>query len=162
MKLIRVIAASLAVLVASSVSSFAPQANAQSSILSTVLSGSSSGRTAGAAVKALYQTYKSTGTIDLKNTANIVNITRLTTSIKGLKGQTNKSQFYKDFAKGLVLGSDSLITSALSGNATQSLSKLANGLDFNTLLGTNTKVEDKIAGQKEIVSTVTDLFKMFK
>ena len=58
----------------------------------------SNGQAAGAALKALYTQYKADGKIDLSNINNIMNLAALANNVKDLKGKTNKSAFYKDFA----------------------------------------------------------------
>lgn len=162
MKIVRIVAASLAVLMFSSIGSLAPQASAQSSILSSLVSGSSSGQAAGAAVKAMYSEYKTTGKIDLTSPTNLLNITKLTTGIQGLKGKSARSTFYKDFAKGLVVGSESLIPTTKSTEATSTLSNLANKLNFGAILNTDAPKEQKQESQEQVVSTVTNLFKLLQ
>lgn len=161
-RILRVVTILFSALMLSSVCSFAPQAKAQSGLLGSLLSGSSSGQTTGAAVKSLYEDYKKVGKIDLNNPNTILNVTKLATGIQGLKGQSDKSKFYKDFAKGLVLGSNSLISTATSSAATSTLAGLANNLDFGALLGKDTPKEEKTQSQQEVISGVSKLFSLFK
>ena len=76
----------------------------------TTTAATSNGQAAGVALKALYTQYKADGKLDMGNLTNLMNLTTLATNVQGLKGQSNKSAFYMDFAKGLVLGSNNLVT----------------------------------------------------
>ena len=64
----------------------------------TVAPATSEGQAAGVALKALYTQYKADGKLDMANLTNIMNLATLANNVKDLKGQTNKSAFYKDFA----------------------------------------------------------------
>ena len=68
------------------------------------------GKAAGVALRALFTQYKADGKFDMGNLNNLLNLTSLANNIQGLKGQTNKGAFYKDFASGLVMGSNNLVT----------------------------------------------------
>lgn len=89
-------------------------------------SGSTSGQASGAALKNLYSQYKTDGKIDVTNLNNVINLATLANGIQGLKGQDDKTAFYTDFAMGLILGSNNLVTQTTAPTVTNSLSGLAN------------------------------------
>jgi hypothetical protein len=64
---------------------------------------------------------------------NIVNLTTLASNVKGLKGLTDKSTFYKDFAAGLIVGSNNLITQNNSTAVMSGLTNLVNNVDLSAL-----------------------------
>ena len=106
---------------------------ATSSTTTTESAGTTNGKAAGSALKSLYAQYKADGKLDMSNLNNIMNAATLATNVKGLKGQTDKTTFYKDFASGLILGSENLVTSATSSNVMSGLSNLANNVDLSSL-----------------------------
>ena len=87
--------------------------------------GVTGGQASGAALKNLYAQYQADGKIDVTNINNVVNLATLANGIQGLKDQDDKSAFYADFAKGLVLGSGNLISNTTAPSVTSSLSGLA-------------------------------------
>lgn len=91
------------------------------------------GQAAGAALKSLYTQYKADGKLDVTNLTNIVNLTTLASNVKGLKGLTDKSTFYKDFAAGLIVGSNNLITQNNSTAVMSGLTNLVNNVDLSAL-----------------------------
>lgn len=108
-------------------------ANAAPSIFgSGKSSGTTNGVACGAALNSLYTQYKADGKIDTKNISNIVNLATLANGVESLKGQSDKSTFFKDFATGLIAGSRNLVTSKTAGSVTSTLSSLAN-LDLSAL-----------------------------
>ncbi len=111
-------------------------ANSTSSVATT------NGQACGAALKNLYTQYKSDGSLDLKNISNVVNLATLANGVEGLKGQDDKSTFYKEFAAGLVLGSNNLVSQSNSTNVTSSLASLA-GLDLSSLTSAATSALTK-------------------
>lgn len=98
--------------------------------------------------------------------------------IQGLKGLDDKSAFYKDFATGLILGSNNLITNnnssaitgLLGGLASQNLSGLTgiatgalNNMVSSAASGTQnalSAISDKTAGVASTVSTLSSIFNM--
>lgn len=92
-----------------------------------------SGSASGKALKALYTQYKADGKkIDMTNMSNILNLASLATSIQGIKGQKSNSSFYKDFTKGMILGSTNLVNNTNSSSIMSGLNGLAN-LDLSSL-----------------------------
>ena len=130
----------------------------------------SNGQAAGAALKALYTQYKADGKIDLSNINNIMNLAALANNVKDLKGQTNKSAFYKDFAAGLVTGSNSLVTSSNSTAVMNGLSKLVNNVDLTVLQGKASEVVENVTTKgsaaledaNQIATSVSSILKLLK
>lgn len=129
---------------------------AASSTVSTT--GSLNGQKAGAALKSLYAQYKADGKLDMTNLTNLVNLATLAQNVEGLKGQTDKSAFYKDFAAGLILGSENLITEKASSKVTDALTSLANNVDLDGLKDkATTAVSNAAATGTEVVQNATDI-----
>lgn len=96
-------------------------------------SGSANGQASGAALKSLYSQYKTDGKVDLTNLNNIVSMAQLVNGIQGLGGVDDKSKFYTDFAAGLILGSNNLVTQQTSKPVTGTLQTLASGTDLSAI-----------------------------
>jgi hypothetical protein len=96
----------------------------------------SNGQAAGAALKSLDTQYKADGKLDMTNLNNILNLTTLSNNIKELKGMSDKSKFYKDFATGLIKGSDSLVNKSNSTSVMNGLTNLVNNVDLSALTQT--------------------------
>lgn len=151
------------------------------------ISASANGQASGAALKSLYAQYKTDGKVDMKNLNNIMNVVALANGIQGLKGQTDKSAFYKDFAAGLILGSNNLVTnknssavtgllgtlannnlSALTGLATGAVNNAANNAASAaaTAAGnaatTLSNISEKTEGVANTISTLSTIFGMLK
>ena len=144
----------------------------------TTVSPTVNGQAAGAALKSLYGQYKVDGKLDMSNLSNIMNLTTLATNVQGLKGQTDKSAFYKDFASGLILGSGSLVTAKNSSNVMSGLTSLVNNVDLSGLIKTKAAettadVSEKTAATaataatalsnaSDIADSVTNILNIFK
>lgn len=136
----------------------------------TETAATTNGQAAGAALKALYSQYKTDGKLDMGNLTNIMNLAALANNVKDLKGQTNKSAFYKDFATGLVSGSGSLVSSANSNNVMNGLTNLVNNVDLSSLQGkatdvvsnVKTKGTEALTNANQIATSVTSILNLFK
>ena len=95
--------------------------------------GSVNGQTSGAALKSLYSQYKTDGKVDLANLNNVISIAQLVNGIQGLKNVDDKSKFYGDFAAGLILGSNNLVTQQTSNPVTSTLQGLVQGTDLTAI-----------------------------
>ena len=130
----------------------------------------SNGQAAGAALKALYTQYKADGKLDMSNLTNIMNLATLANNVKDLKGQTSKTAFYKDFATGLVSGSNNLVTSSNSNAVMNGLTNLVNKVDLSALQGKATDVVSNVSTKgtaaienaNQIASSVTGILNLFK
>ena len=96
-------------------------------------SASVSGQASGAALKSLYSQYQTDGQIDITNLNNIIMLAQLSNGIQGLKDVDDKSEFYNEFAQGLILGSDRLVTKNTASTVTSTLQSLASGTDLSTI-----------------------------
>lgn len=136
----------------------------------TTTAATTNGQAAGAALKALYTQYKTDGKLDMANITNIMNLATLATNVKDLKGQTNKTAFYKDFATGLVAGSSNLVTSGNSNLVMNGLSNLVNNVDLSALQGKATDVVSNVTTKgtaalenaNQIATSVTSILNLFK
>lgn len=150
---------------------------ASSSTTETVSAGTTNGQAAGVALKGLYTQYKADGKLDMGNLTNLMNLATLASNVQGLKGQTNKSAFYKDFAAGLITGSNNLVTSKNSTSVMSGLTNLVNNVDLsgltsktadassavsNALSGASSKANTAIDNANEIASSVTNILNLFK
>ena len=143
--------------------------------------GTTNGQASGAALKNLYTQYKTDGKVDLNNVNNLMNMVALATGIQGLKGQTDKSAFYTDFAAGLILGSNNLVNKNTSSAVTGLLGNLVNGNNLNALTSlagnaltnaannaaTNAtsplaSITEKTEGVASTISTLSSIFGMLK
>ena len=147
----------------------------------TVSAATTNGQAAGAALKALYTQYKADGKLDMGNLTNLMNLTTLATNVQGLKGQSNKSAFYMDFAKGLVMGSNNLVTESNSASVMSGLTNLVNNVDLSALTasaedkagaaasalteklaGASDKANAAVENATEIAGAVTNILNLFK
>lgn len=136
----------------------------------TPTAAASNGQAAGAALKALFTQYKADGKLDMANLSNIMNLATLANNVKDLKGQTDKSSFYKDFATGLVAGSNNLVSSSNSSAVMSGLSKLVNNVDLSGLQGKATDVVSNVTTKgsaalenaNQIATSVSSILNLFK
>lgn len=131
------------------------------------------GSTTGSALKTLYTQYKADGNkLNMNNAQNLLALASLASNVNGLKGQGKESGFYKDFAKGLVVGSSNLVTSNNSSSIMSGLTNLA-GMDLSGLAGaasnasskassTASNVSSAISNASEIANSVSGILGLFK
>lgn len=142
-----------------------------------VTAATTNGQAAGAALKALYSQYKADGKLDMGNLSNIMNLTTLATNVKDLKGQTNKTSFYKDFAAGLVTGSNNLVNSTNSTSIMNGLQNLVSNVDLSgltqkaettasslteKLTAASGKATTAVENANEIATSVSSILNLFK
>ena len=132
-----------------------------------VTTGSTNGQAAGAALKALYTQYKADGNkLNMTNLTNIVNLTTLANNVQGLKGMSNKADFYKEFASGLVLGSNNLVSQSNSNSIMNGLQNLVNNVDLSGLQSKTENAAAKGAAALEnattIANSVSSILNIFK
>lgn len=143
----------------------------------TATAATSNGQAAGVALKSLFTQYKADGKLDMGNLNNLMNLAALATNVQGLKGQTDKTTFYKDFASGLVLGSNNLVNSANSTSIMSGLQNLVNNVDLSgltqkaettkenlteKLTAASSKANTAVANATEIAGAVTNILNLFK
>ena len=122
---------------------------------SVTTSAATDGHAAGVALKSLYGQYKTDGKLDMSNLTNIVNLASLAQNIKGLKGLQDKSVFYKEFASGLILGSDNLVTQQTSSSVMSGLSGLANNIDLSSLQAKASQFAGDVTEKAESAAATT-------
>ena len=147
----------------------------------TVAPATSEGQAAGVALKALYGQYKADGKLDMSNLTNLMNLAALATSVQNLKGQTDKTTFYKDFVKGLITGSNNLVNENNSTSIMSGLQNLVNNVDLSgltasaeekaesaaatlteKLTGASEKANTAVENATEIEGAVTNILTLFK
>jgi hypothetical protein len=147
----------------------------------TVAPATSDGQAAGVALKALYGQYKADGKLDMSNLTNLMNLAALATSVQNLKGQTDKTTFYKDFVKGLISGSNNLVNADNSTSIMSGLQNLVNNVDLSGLTasaeekaesaaatlteklsGASEKANTAVENATEIATAVTNILNLFK
>ena len=147
----------------------------------TVAPATSEGQAAGVALKALYGQYKADGKLDMSNLTNLMNLAALATSVQNLKGQTDKTTFYKYFVKGLISGSNNLVNENNSTSIMSGLQNLVNNVDLSgltasaeekaeaaaatlteKLAGASEKANTAVENATEIAGAVTNILNLFK
>ena len=127
----------------------------------------STGTSTGTALLAIYNVLKSTGTIDLSNLTNLINLGQILTGANSVADAS--ASYLEKFATGLISGSSNLINNSnVSGviNALQSLSKVdtTSLVDAATAAasGTLTKLNNSTAGVSETLSALNSIYKLLK
>ena len=117
-------------------------------------------------LKSLYTQYKADGKLDMSNITNLLNLTTLATNVQGLKGITNKTDFYRDFAAGLVMGSNNLVSQTNSTSIMNGLQNLVNNVDLSGLQSKTENAAAKGAAALEnattIANSVSSILNIFK
>lgn len=108
-----------------------------------------SGKQCAIASNSLYNTYKSTGKLDLSNNTNVTNILTVITSYNQLKENKNNTSYRKAFAKGAASAGTQLITSA---NSERFIDALLNCTALNGVTAQN------IQQKAQTASTIITLF----
>jgi hypothetical protein len=101
--------------------------------------------------------------------------------VKDLKGQSNKSTFYKEFVKGLISGSNNLVNSNNSTSVMNGITNLVNNVDLSgltqkaedtasnatsaiasALTGASDKANTAVENASQIASSVSSILNLFK
>lgn len=125
-------------------------------------SASSTGTNTGSAIAALYQILKATGTIDLSNLTNLINLGKILTGANALTGAT--TAFTDDFASGLIKGSSNLVNSSNVAKVLTGLQSLSS-LDTSALstaasfaaTGSEPEISASSKGVSTTMSAITSL-----
>ena len=134
------------------------------SVIKSVTSdASSTGISTGSALATLYQIFRSTGSIDLSNLANIINIGKILTGASSLTDAT--SSFTDQFISGLMSGSSNLVNNSNANGVMNALKMLSN-IDTSAITsaaaaaanGTATQLNNSMAGVASTMSTLTSIF----
>lgn len=107
----------------------------------TTATPTSNGQASGAALKSLYTQYKADGKLDMTNINNILNLAALSQAVTELKdaGTVDKSDYIKEFATGLILGSNNLVNQTNSTPVVSGLTNIA-GIDLSAVKGAATSL----------------------
>ena len=116
------------------------------------------GQSAGKALRGLYTQYKADGKFDYSNINNIINTVSLVNSCQNLKTNIKDSDYWKSFAAGLVIGSESLVTDELSGTVTEQLNDLVQNINSEQL----NKVTTQAATVKSAADNISSLMSLFQ
>lgn len=128
------------------------------------------GQSAGTAMKNIFAQYCADGyRLDMSNFNNLLNIASLAANIQSIKEAETDKTYYKDYAQGLVLGSENLVTEENTAQVIDGLAGLANiNLDGVTS-GASEKVQEVkaegaavIQNATEIANSVSTLMSLFK
>lgn len=95
----------------------------------------SNGQASGAALRNLYTQYKADGNkVDMTNISNILNLATLSQAVTELKdaGKVDKSDYVREFATGLILGSNNLVNQTNSTPVVSNLTNIA-GIDLSSV-----------------------------
>lgn len=112
-----------------------------------------SGQQTGVALSALHSQYKAAGKVDMSDFSNILNVAIVANAAQTLKEQTEGGQYYKDFGKGLIVGSNELVSDATLGNVVAGISALTN-VDVDSLQG---KGDNAAAKGVEAMENLADI-----
>ena len=153
----------VALLVLSSCSALKGTSSNANTVASAVSSATSSdGMAAGQALSAIYKQYKADGKYDYTNLNNALNTIKLLQSCQNLKSNAKNSTYWKNFAAGLVLGSNNLVTDQLSGTVTNSLNSLVSNVDTQKLQSAGQNATDAINTAKQTASSISNILSLFK
>lgn len=95
-----------------------------SSTATTTSAAYTQGQTAGSALKSLYAQYKLDGKkLNMDNATNILSVASLAGSVKELK--STDLSYKKEYCKGLISGSNNLVTDSLSTSVVSGLTTLS-------------------------------------
>lgn len=123
------------------------------------------GQQTGVAIGALNTQYKADGKMDMTNFANILNVAIVANAAQTLKEQTEGGQYYKDFSKGLIVGSNDLVSETTVGNVIAGMSALT-GVDVKALQGKSDGAAAKGAAAMEnlanIATSVSAIMTLFQ
>ena len=157
------LASLVALLVLSSCSALKGTSSNANTVASAVSSATSSdGMAAGQALSAIYKQYKADGKYDYTNLNNALNTIKLLQSCQNLKSNAKNSTYWKNFAAGLVLGSNNLVTDQLSGTVTNSLNSLVSNVDTQKLQSAGQNATDAINTAKQTASSISNILSLFK
>ncbi len=153
----------IALLVLSSCSAIqGTSSSSAGSSVATAASTSNDGVDAGRALNALYNQYKKDGKYDYTNLNNALNTIQLLQSCQGLKTNAKNSEYWKNFATGLVLGSNNLVTDQLAGTVTNSLGNMVSNVDTEKLKSAKNNTLEAIGTAQQTASSISNILSLFK
>lgn len=90
----------------------------------SVSEATEAGESCGKSIKALYTQYKEDGKLDFSNASNLINVASLANSISKIKDQDKDTDFYKEFAAGVVSGSMQTVSDSNVNDVISALSDI--------------------------------------
>ena len=115
------------------------------------------------------------------NLTNLANLATLASNIQDLKGQTDKTSFYKEFLSGLISGSNNLVNSVNSTTVMDGLQTLVEDVDLSgltqkaeetaattaaslteKLTNATSKATTAVENASEVATAVTNILNLFK
>lgn len=120
------------------------------------------GQAAGMALKNLYAQYKADGKYDYKNMNNVINTLQLVNNCQGLKTNVKDSSFWKNFASGLILGSDMLVSTSNVEQVTNSLKNVVENVDTTKMQQAASTGASAINSAASAASSISSLLSLFK
>ncbi len=109
------------------------------------------GQTCGSAILGLYNSYKSTGTINLTSGNNLSNALALATAYTQIKANKDNSSYRKSFATGLVMSSAGLITNQ---NSNEFINLLLTCSGLANVSSSNTSQQNQQAASAPVISLI--------
>ena len=148
-------------------SSCGPMGSASSS--SSALSSTSSaqftaGQNAGTALRNLYTQYKASGKFDYTNMNNMVSVMQLIAAAQSIKDAGKNTTAYKDFSKGLILGSVNLVTTSTADNIISAVTSQLGNVDASSLqnaASTASKTATTVNNIATVANSVNSIMGLF-
>lgn len=137
-------------------------ANAATGATTVTNATNNDGQAAGAALRALYAQYKTDGKFDYTNLNNAMNAIQLVKSCQNLKSNAKDGSYWKNFATGLILGSDGLVTDKISNTVTEQLNTLAEKVDSSKIEAASNSAISAIQTAGETASSISNILSLFK
>lgn len=128
------------------------------------------GQTTGIALKNVYAQYQADGNKFVAQN-NAMSLLSLSTSLQGIKSQEKGSSYYKDFAKGLILGSAGLVKETTQDKVIGGLQTLANQLTSSqeaqaatsaATAETQASLASLLGNSGDVASSVSSILGLFK
>jgi len=119
------------------------------------------GQNAGQALRNLYTQYKASGKFDYTNINNIMSMMQIVAAAQTIKEAGKNTAAYKDFSKGLILGSTNLVTQSTADNVISTLTSQLGNVDTTSLqnaVSKGTTAASNVANVANSVSSIMSLF----
>ena len=122
---------------------------------------STQGQSAGNALKNIYAQYKADGKYDASNINNIINTLTLVNNCQGLKNNAKNSDYWKNFASGLILGSDMLVNTANVNKVTDGLQSMVNSVDTSKLQAAANDANAAATNAMATANSISNILSLF-
>lgn len=145
----------------SSCGSVSPTTSSSASSYSANSAQFSAGQNAGTALRNLYTQYKASGKFDYTNMNNMLSVMQLIAAAQTIKEAGKNTTAYKDFSKGLILGSANLVTATTADNVISAVTSQLGNVDTSSLQSNISKgvtTANNVATVANSVSSIMSLF----